>query len=166
MSTCNWASSRENPSSGFPTKRVSNQSPQLQSLARKSKFHLYQVYIINNDTFQKANNKGADQTVRMRRLVCAFAVRKPPKTGFLTSRPNLCWLPFQVTIAGTCQPNRTIHTTLGRSCSLGSQCGAQECCVSDIRPIGKRMTSLGGHCKVMGTRGSSKYVLPQRPARV
>ena len=28
-----------------------------------------------------------DQTARMRRLVCAFAVRKPPKTGFLTSRP-------------------------------------------------------------------------------
>ena len=35
-----WASSRQNLSSGFPTKRVSNQSPQLQSLARKLKFHL------------------------------------------------------------------------------------------------------------------------------
>ena len=35
-----WASSRENLSSGFPTKRVSNQSPQLQRLARKLKFHL------------------------------------------------------------------------------------------------------------------------------
>ena len=33
-----WASSRENLSSGFPTKRVSNQSPQLQRLARKLKF--------------------------------------------------------------------------------------------------------------------------------
>ena len=31
----NWASSRENLSSGFPTKRFSNQSPQLQRLARK-----------------------------------------------------------------------------------------------------------------------------------
>ena len=39
------------------------------------------------DTFQKANNKGADQTARMRRLVCACVVRKPPKTGFLASRP-------------------------------------------------------------------------------
>ena len=29
-----WASSRENLSLGFPTKRVSNQSPQLQRLAR------------------------------------------------------------------------------------------------------------------------------------
>ena len=35
-----WASSRENLSSGFPTKRVSNQSPQLQRLARKLKFYL------------------------------------------------------------------------------------------------------------------------------
>ena len=35
-----WASTRQNPSSGFPTKQVSNQSPQLQRLARKSKFHL------------------------------------------------------------------------------------------------------------------------------
>ena len=34
------ASSRENLSSGFPPKRVSNQSPQLQRLARKFKFHL------------------------------------------------------------------------------------------------------------------------------
>ena len=34
---CNntWASSRENLSLGFPTKRDSNQSPQLQRLARK-----------------------------------------------------------------------------------------------------------------------------------
>ena len=36
-------------------------------------------------TFQKENYKGADH---MRRLVCAFGVRKPPKTGFLASRPK------------------------------------------------------------------------------
>ena len=35
-----------------------------------------------NATFRKANNKGADQTARMRRLVCACVVRKPPKTVF------------------------------------------------------------------------------------
>ena len=40
------------------------------------------------DTFQKANNKGADQTARMRRLVCACVVRKHPKTGFLMLGPN------------------------------------------------------------------------------
>ena len=39
-------------------------------------------------SFQKANNKGADQTARMRRLICACVVRKPPKTGFLATRPN------------------------------------------------------------------------------
>ena len=39
------------------------------------------------DTFQKENNKGADQSARMRRLVCTFAVHESPKTGFLTSRP-------------------------------------------------------------------------------
>ena len=37
--------------------------------------------------FQKVNNKGADQTARMRRLVCAYVVRNPPKTGFLATRP-------------------------------------------------------------------------------
>ena len=35
-----WTSSQENLSSGFPSKRVSNQSPQLQRLARKLKFLL------------------------------------------------------------------------------------------------------------------------------
>ena len=36
---------------------------------------------------KKANNKDADQTARMRRLVCAFVVHNPPKTGFLATRP-------------------------------------------------------------------------------
>ena len=35
-----WTTSRENLSSGFPTKRVSNQSAQLQRLASKLKFLL------------------------------------------------------------------------------------------------------------------------------
>ena len=35
-----WASTRQNLSSGFQTKQVSNQSPQLQRLARKLKFQL------------------------------------------------------------------------------------------------------------------------------
>ena len=38
-------------------------------------------------TFRKANNKGADQSARMRRLVCAFVGCQPPKTGFLASWP-------------------------------------------------------------------------------
>ena len=39
------------------------------------------------DTFQTANNKGADQTERMLRLVCTFVVGEPPKKGFLVLRP-------------------------------------------------------------------------------
>ena len=70
-------------SSGFPSKRVSNRSSQLLRLARKLKFHLKLTY----DTFKKANNKGADQAARIRRLVCACVIRNTPKTGFLASRP-------------------------------------------------------------------------------
>ena len=40
-----------------------------------------------NDTFQIANNKGPDQSERMRRLVCTFVVRKRQKAGFLALRP-------------------------------------------------------------------------------
>ena len=40
-----WATSRENLSSRCPTKSVSKQSPQLQRLNRKLKFHLQKVYI-------------------------------------------------------------------------------------------------------------------------
>ena len=40
------------------------------------------------DTFQLGNNKGADQTERMHRLVCNFVGRKPPKTGFLSSNKH------------------------------------------------------------------------------
>ena len=32
--------------------------------------------------FQIGNNKGADQTARMRRLVCGFVVRKQQSQGF------------------------------------------------------------------------------------
>ena len=39
-------------------------------------------------TFQIANNKGADQTVWMRRLVCAFVIHRFPM-----SRPLWCWSP-------------------------------------------------------------------------
>ena len=36
---------------------------------------------------KKVNNKGADQSARMRRLVCAVVVRKPPEEDFLETRP-------------------------------------------------------------------------------
>ena len=38
-----WATTRQNLSSGFQKKRDSNQSTQLQRLARKLKMHLWQV---------------------------------------------------------------------------------------------------------------------------
>ena len=41
---------------------------------------------------EKVNNKGADQTAHLRRLVCACVVRKLLKAGFLASRPN-CYYP-------------------------------------------------------------------------
>ena len=74
-----WAATQQNLSSGFPTKLDLNQSPWLQTLVACSKFRY--------DTFQEANNKGADQIVWMRSLISAFVVRKPMKTGFLSSRP-------------------------------------------------------------------------------
>ena len=40
-----------------------------------SKYRYYTIYV--------ANNKGADQIARMRRLICTFVVRIVPKTGFL-----------------------------------------------------------------------------------
>ena len=36
---------------------------------------------------KRMTDKGVDQTARMRRQVCAFVVRKPPKTGFIVSTP-------------------------------------------------------------------------------
>ena len=68
----------------FPTKHVLNQSPQLQTLARD-----FICSKITYDTFQTANNKGADQTVQIRRLVCTCVVRKASKTGFLHWCPNM-----------------------------------------------------------------------------
>ena len=39
---------------------------------------------------------GADQTVRMCRLICTFVVRKPRNTGFFASRPRLCTVNFPI----------------------------------------------------------------------
>ena len=52
-----------------------------------------------NYTFQIANNKGADQTARMRRLVYASVVRKQQSQGF--SRPD----PYDVEAEASCPPS-------------------------------------------------------------
>ena len=49
------------------------------------------TYSFIYDTFQKANNKVADQTARMRRLVCVFVVRKPRRQIFSCRGPNIYW---------------------------------------------------------------------------
>ena len=79
-----WASSRQNWSLGFPTKRDSNQSPHLQRPARKFNFACWKF---RYGTFPISKTEGADQTAWMHRLVCAFVVCKASKTGFLASRP-------------------------------------------------------------------------------
>ena len=76
----------QNLSSGFLTKGVTSQSPQLQRLARKFNF-MCSKFTYDYDTFQKGNNKIADQMGWMRRLVCACVVLKSPKTGFLAWKP-------------------------------------------------------------------------------
>ena len=55
-------------------------------------------------------NKGADQTARMRRLVCSIVVRKPPKTGFLMSRPisHTCNCPIEIQCRGVEKENVVI----------------------------------------------------------
>ena len=84
-----WARVARKSVFGFLTKWYSNQPAQLQRLARNLKFHLIKS---RSDTFQEANNKGADQSARMRRLVCAFFVGKLWKTGFHASRPIYRWV--------------------------------------------------------------------------
>ena len=45
------------------------------------------VSLYRYDTFQYANNKGADQSAQMHRLVCVFVDSNPPTTGFLVPQP-------------------------------------------------------------------------------
>ena len=67
----NWATSWENLSSGFATRLDSNQPAQLQIRDRDLTFWLFQVEVLY---YPGSRNKGADQTARMRRLICVFVV--------------------------------------------------------------------------------------------
>ena len=69
-----WASLRENLLWGFPSRSYPNQPAELQRLARYLKFAYNRLRF---DTFQKANNKGADQSAGICRAVCAAVIRKP-----------------------------------------------------------------------------------------
>ena len=70
------------PVFGFPKKRDSNQSPQLQRLARKLQFSPVASLdmILSNKQIKKA-------LISLPGLVCAFVIGKPEKTDFLTLRP-------------------------------------------------------------------------------
>ena len=70
---------------GFLTLRVSNQSPQPLRVAGKFEFYLFSKFTY--DTFQIVNNKGADQTARMRRLDCACVVHKHQRQVFSRRGP-------------------------------------------------------------------------------
>ena len=47
----------------------------------------FKFHIANNNNNNNNNNKGADQTARMRRVVCAFVVRKQQSDGFSCRGP-------------------------------------------------------------------------------
>ena len=98
----NWASSRQNLSSGFSTKRDSNQYVQLHRLARNfvcSKFRYY--------TFHKANHKGADQSARMRRLRLRLCCSQTPEDRFCRVEAQSWFnedLHFRFTCSQYCRP--------------------------------------------------------------
>ena len=49
---------------------------------QKTMHIMCQVSLVVKFTTQQENNRGADQTARMRRLVCSFAVRNPRREVF------------------------------------------------------------------------------------
>ena len=79
------ATTRENLSSGFPTKRVSNQSLRLNWLDRKYNFFFARGKS-RDESSQKADNKVADETTWMRRLVWSLTVTNH-RTVFLSRGP-------------------------------------------------------------------------------
>ena len=67
----------------FPTRPDTNRPAQPQKLPRVLKFRLLNLEILY---YLTANNKAANQTAPMRRLICAFVVRIWHKTHFLMAR--------------------------------------------------------------------------------
>ncbi|XP_052278252.1 uncharacterized protein LOC127876820 isoform X2 [Dreissena polymorpha] len=61
---------------------------------------------------------------------------------------------------GTCQLAVVkASSTLSQPCSSGADCSASECCVNEMRPIGKRALGMGyAHCQPMGVDGSGCLV--------
>ena len=49
------------------------------------------IYIYIYHTLKKANNKDAEQTTCMHRLVCTFVVRRQQSQVFLGAAANILW---------------------------------------------------------------------------
>ncbi|KAK3607257.1 hypothetical protein CHS0354_002231 [Potamilus streckersoni] len=56
---------------------------------------------------------------------------------------------------GSC---RGPSTRIGQTCHSGADCATNECCVSSVRPIGRRRQLGGAHCQQMGVEGSGTYL--------
>ena len=78
-----WASSQQNLSSGFPTKLETNQSPQLQRLARILKFEASLDIILSSKRITKALISLSGCAGWSAYLLLA----KTPKTGLVKMRP-------------------------------------------------------------------------------
>ena len=49
---------------------------------------MFRTYQLQVSYYLSSENKGADQTAQMRRLICTFVVRIWHKKGFVMMRPN------------------------------------------------------------------------------
>ncbi|XP_045205524.2 uncharacterized protein LOC123557854 [Mercenaria mercenaria] len=60
---------------------------------------------------------------------------------------------------GACVSAKISKATLNQPCSSGADCADSECCLSNMRPIGKRsLQTAHGHCSSMATGGSGCLV--------
>ena len=84
-------------------KRDSNQPAQLQRLSRK--VEISPVASLDMILSKKRKTKGADQTVRMHRLVCALVVRNIPKTGFSHVEAHVMYKKFKTKTSNISKTN-------------------------------------------------------------
>ena len=92
------ASSWENLSSGFATRVDSNRPAQLQQLGRGLKFRIQKLEVLY---YLGRENKDADQTARMRRLICAFVVRIWHKQVLSWRGSDFCYYVLVLSLSAT-----------------------------------------------------------------
>ena len=79
-----WVSSRQNGLRGIWQSETQTSLP---SYRDQLEYWNFACSKFRYNTFQLANNKGTDQSARMRRLVCAFVVHKPRRQVLLRWGP-------------------------------------------------------------------------------